>query len=527
MNRRLIKVCTFAVTAGLACLFVRAVWPVPAVPAHGERGLLARLSSFRANLLVPHRPPAELPPGLPLTGEAISSSGARPTRAALAAAVQQANVVVVVLDAARVDHLGCYGYPRDTTPNFDRLAREGMLFEQHFCEQPETLPSTLSLLTGQYPDTHGLTGNLAAVPASPPAFTMEGAFAHAGFATSLLSSSPVVAPECGVPADFQQQYLSRRRGPAQPSGAVAALPGQLRQLLRQSPAPDGRFFAYLHIFPPHEPYRAPDRFVAAFRGRRPPRYWQGEPGYRRTRDGAARQEPRSLAEWTNLYDANLRWADSVLGEVVRVLGETGVLEHTLLIVTSDHGEAMREHGQAFHVHCPYDEALHIPLLLRFPGERKPVGRVRALSQTIDVLPTLLDLYQIPHPPGTVQGVSLLPLLTGEARAVNDYVFSRTANHTVCYTVRDARSTLLLWAERDMHLLYDMDADPWQTSNLYEHESPRAVALEKAFADFAQRQRRPPEGFPDLVKTSSAGPRPPRGELTEEQLRALRSLGYVD
>jgi arylsulfatase A-like enzyme len=272
------------------------------------------------------------------------------------------------------------------------------------------------------------------------------------------------------------------------------------------------------------PYLAPASFVDVFRGQRPPRSWRGPAADGTEWDTSARLEPPTLTEWANLYDANLRWADSLVGDVVNTLRDAGVLEHTLLIVTADHGEAMREHGYALHQRCPYDETLHIPLLMRFPGKAPPVGRVHALTQTIDLVPTLLDLTGVPYPRDTLQGVSLVSLLAGESSAASRVMVSlTTGGGTRTYTVRDADSTLMLTAGAKVWGLYDMDADPWQTRSLRGQEGARTGPLLKAFRSFAQTQRYLP---PDFLDPSAKPHAPSAAGLSEEEKRTLRSLGYV-
>lgn len=512
---------------GLACLplAVRTLWPpheAPAAPADPA----------------PNTPPRTPPPGRPWRSQPLAYTGAAPKAAALRSAAKGANVIICVLDAARVDHFGAYGYPRNTTPNFDRLAKDGVLFEQHFCEAPETYPSTLSLLTGQYPDTHGrLTNAYGHVSGGgrEPTRTLEGALAEAGWATHMVTSSKLVTPQFGIGRDFQRWALAEDprttpHGSKQPerrdkTDLITVLNGELKQVAKQWKEGDARFFAYLHVFPPHDPYVAPERFQSRFEGRRPPQYWRArpQPG---VGDEVKPTEPKPGSVWLNRYDANLQWADSFVGELERTLREAGLLDRTLLIITADHGEAMREHGYAFHTNCPYDEALHIPLLVRFPGTGGPRGRVYALTQTIDLFPTLLDLLGIPGSRSSLQGKSLLPLLTGEVSKVNDYVVSRTASDECCYTVRDARGALLLHEGAGGRVRYDLDADPWETVDVYRKDRARAAALERAFADYARGQRYPPKAFRDLAPAGRAA-KPPRTELTPEQRRALRSLGYTD
>lgn len=530
MSARRLRICLVALIIGLTC-FLLAVW----VPRSPRR--TADTAAPPVQDAAPSTPPHAPPPGRPFRPQPLAYTGAVPDAADLRSAVEGANVIICVLDAARADHFGAYGYPRDTTPNFDRLAGEGVLFEQHFCEAPETHPSTISLLTGEYPDTHGqLTNGPAQVSVAGrwPALTLEGAFADAGFSTYLVSSSKIVTPEFGIGRDFQEQYFvedprTRPHYSRQPEGRgtldlITALGEQLDQVAGQWKRHDARFFAYFHVYPPHDPYVAPERFQSPFRGKQPPYYWRA-----RTPTGIGDAvkpgEPKPGDVWLDLYDANMRWADSFLGHLEETLRKSGLLEHTLLIVTADHGEAMREHGYAFHINCPYDETLHIPLLVRFPRARVPRGRVYALTQTIDLFPTFLDLFRIAGSHPGLQGKSLLPLLTGEVPKVNDFLVSRTTGDTCCYTVRDAHYALLLHAGAGGRALYDLDDDPWETIDLYRKERARASALERAFASFARGQRYPPTAFPDLTPAVRA-PKPPLEELTSQQQRVLHSLGYA-
>jgi len=228
----------------------------------------------------------------------------------------------------------------------------------------------------------------------------------------------------------------------------------------------------------------------------------------------------------NIYDANLRWADWAVGELEALLKQAGLFDNTLLIVTADHGEALREHKYEWHASCPYDEAIRIPLLIRFPGGAGPVGRVGALTQTIDLLPTILDLYQIPYPHDQVQGKSLLPLLTGQVDKVNYYIFCRTSGDWPCYVVRDHHSALLLYRGGKLRALYDLDADPRQTRNIIAEQPARAAALVQAFQAFAESQTYPPLDFVD----PEAKPPPRTGptiKVEEETRRELRALGYLE
>lgn len=531
MNRRLLLIFLLVVCVGAARLVAYGLgrW-------RSHRAALSSNSSPTipwTNPPAPQSPPSVPPPGRPFSDRGTVYASAPPTLDSLRAAVVGTNLVICVLDAARVDHFSAYGYPRLTTPSFDRLARAGLLFDQHFCQAPHTGPSTASLLSSQYPDTHGVL--FGATPYSielrglgTSTFTLEKALQGIGYDTFLFSANVVASPRMGIGDDFVPAKPGTRGRSELAANPVASLAKCITEATSGPRAGAAtRFFAYLHILPPHLPYLAPKPIADLFAKTRPARYWESGIEFPEILAGACGHEAAaSWVAWGNSYDANLRWADTFVDELEETLKRTGVLEHTLLVVTADHGEALREHGYSQHAGVPYDEALHIPLLIRFPGANPPVGRVKALTQTVDLLPTLLDLYGVPYPQDQVQGNSLLPLLTGKTSKVNDYLFARaTDRNTACYVVRDSRFTLLLYLGGKPQALYDMDSDPYQTRNLITAQPARAKELVKAFARFAKTQKYPPLNFVDR----SYQPKD-RGfstmKMSEETKRRLKSLGYL-
>jgi arylsulfatase len=482
----------------------------------------------------PHTPPEAPLPGRPFSDRGVVYATPTPSRASLRAAAAGLNLVICVLDAARADHFGAYGYPLPTTPSFDELAEHALVFEQHFCQAPHTRPSTASLFTSQYPDQHGIISNGAAEDREvggldPRIFTLERGLQRAGFSTYLFSAMASASPEMGIGEDFQVAERMWSAGPnltTAPEAFMAHAFGKMQA--DRAGKPQGRFYAYLHVLPPHQPILAPGPTLALFARKRPPRYWESKVEFPEVmRDRHYVEEPDWWVKWSNEYDANLRFSDAFVGCLVERLKQQGVWDRTLLIVTADHGEALREHGFGFHTGVPYDEAQHIPLLIRFPGTHPPTGRVKALTQTIDLLPTLLDLYGIGYPRHQVQGKSLVPLLTGEKRRINEYLFARsTAIRMATYTIRDAHSTLLLYRGGKPRALYDMDADPYQTRNIVAEQPARAEKLVKAFTEFARRQRYRPLNFvhPEFVPPSRGAL--PEKQLSEETRRTLKTLGYI-
>ncbi len=505
--------------------------------------LLHRLGVVNYGALWPPTRPPKTHPFLPADPTPAYLTTRTPTREELRAPAAGTNLVICVLDAARVDHIGCYGYPRETTPNIDRLAADSVVFEQHFCQYPDTVPSTASLLTSLYPDTH-LTTAGGSLPRS--VFTLAKSLESDGFHTAFFSSNYRGSGLTGIGTDFE---LTRAFGPSRdgrgrgrqaglPDDAPESRPAQLKvrspeglltliaDWLKQDAAEP--FLAYIHFLPPHLPYNAPDEMKRVFAGKHPPNFWRGGYPFRGIEPRKVTSEHASPGpRLVNLYDANLLWADWAVGELERLLRDAGVLDNTVLIVTADHGETFGEHGYRWHPDCPYDEAIRIPLLVSFPGEARPVGRVRALTQTIDLLPTILDLYQLPYPEDQVQGRSLLPLLTGEVEKVNDYIFCRTGGRPPAYVVHDLRFALLLYQGGKLRALYDLETDPWQTRNVIEEQPERAAELIEAFREFAMAQRRPPLNFLDPDAKIEALPSDSEVELSDEARRELEAIGYLE
>jgi len=211
--------------------------------------------------------------------------------------------------------------------------------------------------------------------------------------------------------------------------------------------------------------------------------------------------------------------------VVDKLAAAGLLDTTLLIVTSDHGEAFGEHGYVWHVGAIHDEATHIPLLMKFPGEATPGRRIDALTQTIDLLPTICDLLRIPYPRDAVQGRSLLPLLAG----ITDTAAPDTITKSIGpakYMIRDRDHALLLFREEKPRALYDLRADPAQRTDLIAQRPKEAQRLLHTFRRHAQSQRIPPVDFLDPNAQPIPDPVPHPTDLPPTLRHELQTLGYI-
>ena len=274
------------------------------------------------------------------------------------------SVLLVTFDTTRADRLGCYGHPNAATPVVDALAERGVRFERAYAPVPITLPSHASLLTGSYPPTHGVRDNGLFVLGGE-AETLAEAFRRAGHRTAAFVSAFPLFDEFGLDQGFEVYDDAVDAGaPASPghmqersaTGTVDAARTWLESL-----ASDESFFLWLHLFDPHEPHHAPERFLRAAGG-----------------------DP---------YQAEIAWADAEVGRLLDRIAALGRTDSTVVAVTADHGEAFGEHGEETHAILLYDGTLRIPLVLAGPGVEPAAGRAVPGEPVslVDLAPTLAEL----------------------------------------------------------------------------------------------------------------------------------------
>jgi len=391
-------------------------------------------------------------------------------------------VVLVSLDAVGAGHVGAYGYERDTTPHLDAIADAGTLFEAAFTQQPWTLSSHLTMATGLDPAVHGASRERAAAPG---AATLSEMLQAEGFATAAFAAERVwMHPRYGHDRGFERYELGGSDARKNTPAIVAWLAGQARELARD---PEHRFFLFAHFYDAHSDAKTPVPYFVP-----PPardRYLpEGEPWGRRGGTGLLLQlrrsgtaTPRDRDFIRAYYDAGVRYVDEHgLGVISTALRELGLERDTLLVVTSDHGEEILEHGYVLHGQ-PYDETIRVPLVLRGPGI--PAGlRIGHLAGLVDLAPTILGLLRLPPLPGA-QGMDLSSLMRG-AGAVRDAVFTdgvyegeRGWGSSVVADVEGRRWSYIVrvratgergrrrFAVEGEGELYDLQRDPQQQSDL--------------------------------------------------------------
>ena len=438
------------------------------------------------------------------------------------------SILLVLVDTLRADYLGAYGFTGGISPNLDRLAAESVVFDHCFSPAPWTKPAVASLFTSLLPRTHNvLTHKGRYIDRARPvtrtdalsarATTLAEALQAGGYATAAFVANPWVQPDQGFGQGFDH-FDGRFAGNTTPAAPVlAAAQAWLATRPRDRP-----FFAYIHLMDVHGPYDAPaadfeavraspdlgpphrldDAEVRAIRPYLTGLPWVRQPGARERRT------------WRARYAAGVHALDRQLGPFLDALHADGTLAETVVVVVSDHGEELAEHGGWDHGFRLYDHQLHVPLIVRLPGGRH--RRVGALVDLLDLMPTLLGIAHAPMPPG-LQGRDLSRLIAGavpdaEAGAV---VAGGVKWEPGEHAIRTPTHKLITKVPSGPARLYDLRDDPAEQRDVAADAPEVAQQLAEELARRVQAPGAAPRFAPDQVEVPPA---------LEER---LESLGYVE
>lgn len=405
------------------------------------------------------------------------------------------NVVIVTFDTTRADRIGCYGRTGAHTPNLDELASQGVLFEQCRSAAPVTLPSHSTIMTGTYPNVHGVRDNgLFVLPKE--ARTLAEILRDRGYGTGAAIGSFVLDRQFGISQGFDfyedrileeyEDYWGRRVEPKKglffderPAQHVNdAVFGWLREHANEP------FFLWLHYWDPHHPHIPPDPYDQLFAA--------------------------------DLYQAEIANADEAFGRLMTELDLLGVAANTVVVFTSDHGEGEGEHGEETHSFLAYDSTVHVPLIVKHPGASAGL-RVDQMVGTVDITPTVLDLLGIPLPE-VVQGHSLVPLMdgrAGEEAAARSYYAETLAPRT-----SHGLGELRVWFDGGMKYihgpkteLYNLASDPRELNDLMAESREVAENLHSELVRY-------------LADSTDSGASDANRAADRETLERLAALGYV-
>ncbi|MBI4004251.1 MAG: sulfatase [Candidatus Omnitrophica bacterium] len=468
---------------------------------------------------------------------------------------QRPNILLIVMDTARADRFSSYGYHRKTTPNLDRLAQDGVLFERASSAAPWTLPSHATLFTGLYPAQH---------QAERPHPRLDSRFATLaellydhGYQTAGFSNNHWVSREMNFHQGFEHfddmldggrliNRLAVVRVMKKVTGLVTrrlddgaeATNQSVRRWLKTVFDPGRPFFVFINYREPHFPYKPPEAFRSRFlRHPREPveKVLEVAASLHRFAPAAhqAARVDRPMRQLLNdLYDGEIAYLDAKIGELLGELETRRLLDDTVVIVTSDHGENIGDHGLFGHQFSVYETLLHVPLVLRYPAGLPAGRRVAERVSLVDLLPTLIELLSLAAPslqaalPGhSWVGSSLvvapdLPIRSEYAAPVPMLARSRTRGQAI-----DERSFMrslkslsrggvkFIWASDGHHELYDLRHDPGESQNVIQQFPDTARALKAELDQWLTAMQS--AGTPEDVE--------PMREWTRKELRAL---GYL-
>jgi len=395
------------------------------------------------------------------------------------------NVILITIDTVRADHVGCYGAKNVETPTLDSLARDGVAFERAISQVPLTWPSHTVILTGTYPFQNGVQ-DFTGTPLEPRFRSVAQAFKDHGYRTGAVVSSFVLDRSWGLARgfDFYDDAFSPEQFKNRDLGLVERSAGEsvTRALTWLQKNPQRPFFFWLHLYDPHSPYDPPEPYRSQFRDR--------------------------------LYDGEITYADHEIGRLVDWLRRTQQYDRSLIVMLSDHGESLGEHGEQEHGFFVYNSTLHIPLIVKpAAGSGIKRGQVARPVETTSVAPTLLKLAGIKDEPLEKQFASM-GLFTDSDNGTTAYSETFYPFSSFGWSpLRSLETGKYHYIDAPIPELYDLKSDPTETKNIAAQQSATVAVLKGKLLEVSGD--RP-------FKPTQAG----SSHLDPDAAEKLRALGYV-
>lgn len=473
---------------------------------------------------------------------------------------KQPNIVLIVMDSVRAANLSCCGYLRTTTPNIDQLATQSTLFEQAISVGCWTLPVHASLFTGLYPLNHGMVVSKDALPENFP--TLARRLKQHGYQTACFSSNPYISETTGLTQGFDTVenvwHITKARGierttlsklimQLQRYGSLASPAIRLARTLQHARSiakrrrnlgdsgakltneriktwitelrnPGTPFFIFVNYMECHEPYNPPHPYDRRFMPKdfsswRVARVGHGEDAVLASPE-AQRKDNIEIIQ--ALYDGELAYLDHKIGELMQFIETLGIMDETVVVVTSDHGDSLGEHDQVGHRMTLYEPLVHVPLIIRYPACFQPGMRVPQQVSLIDLYPTLLELAGAGMPETTTNSAhSLIAPPPTDARpfAVAENTAPKSLDSVIARMIRTDQYKYI-WKSNQQHELYDLVNDPGELTNLV---TVRPHVARSMFERLKAWERSLNGKHVEMREA----------EYDEAILDRLRALGYVD
>jgi arylsulfatase A-like enzyme len=422
-------------------------------------------------------------------------------------ATERPDILLISLDTLRADHLGCYGYDRDTSPFLDSLARRGTYFPCSFINTLGTTPSHVTMLSSLYQETHKveyhhLEGQTAFDVIPGAVRLLPELLKQQGYVTLGVHGGGRMSPKFGFGRGFDE-YVWRR--------TLDGQVGQMLELLDQHRAGGRPVFAFFHTYEVHAPYLPPDYLRDCF-DPAPGLYEPTVENLRRFKRTVLEQlGPEDLAGFVASYDAGIRYTDEVMKGLFARLRQSGFLDNCLVVVTSDHGEEFGEHGGLLHRVLNFEELIQVPLIINGPGV--PAGLMDGrMAVAVDIVPTILSYAGIAARP-EMEGLDLLAPAPPERAGPEAAIVAQAGN--LRYTLRTREWKLIQNIRQDRLELFNLTRDPAEQRNLAGHRRHRWQR--DAMLRTLERWKSERLILPDERR---------KAELTGEDLDLLKELGYV-
>jgi len=451
----------------------------------------------------------------------ILFSGSSIDRVTASARQSPKGIILISLDTLRADHLGTYGYHRDTSPAIDAFAKDNIVFENAVVQSPWTLPSHMSIMTSRYPSFHGVVHE--GLSLSDEYVTLAELLKGAGYKTAAFVDGGYVSGVFGFDQGFDVYHDQR-------IGAEGILPKAQHWLDENK---SDSFFLFIHLFDIHSPYNPPPPYNSIFHDFT----YTGHLVPSSKNLIIAQYDPLKLKDddlrhVIALYDGGIRYTDEKIGEFLSYLQNAGLYDQSLIIITSDHGEEFMEHDNVLHWQLFYRPNLHVPLIVHMPHYSRKGIRISELVQSIDLLPTIVESAQLPAYPAA-QGRSFYPLIKREKNFFNHFLWQLTRpfrkrtkvsfaetqlykqnqyDALRCSVITDDGHQMTYNKEKNSLQLFNLKNDPLAQNNIAEGRNDITKHLLDRW-----------EKLYDTRPVITA----PTIDLDEETQRQLEVLGYVD
>jgi len=392
--------------------------------------------------------------------------------------VSDGPVILISIDTLRADRLPAYGYTKTRTPNIDALAAAGVLFEHAYTHSPQTLPAHASLLSGRLPFEHGVRDNIGYAVKEDEVLLPQ-ILRSQGYATAAFVSSYVLRRQVGPHQGFDvYDDALPKAGPGRPLGEMqrpgaATVDAASAWVTQQA---SSTFLLFLHLYEPHTPYAPPAEYAS------------GDP-----------------------YDGEVAYADALVGRLIATLKSAGHYDNATIVLLSDHGEGLGDHGEEEHGIFLYRETIQVPLIIRMPRNRSGGRRVADPVQLIDLMPTVLDLTHLAARDG-LRGRSLRPVLEATGPLAGAGIYAETLmprlhfGWSELYALTDERYRFIR-APRDE--LYDLSKDPAERTSIADERATVRAAMRQAVEAL-------------IAGTQLSAP----SAVSESDRQRLAALGYV-